>query len=178
MHPSWFEKLGGWTNEASIAMFAEWSATAFKLFGARIKLWATFNEINCFTFLAYMGSAFPPGRLLQMRTAGKVICHMLRAHVAAYRAIRALPDSGHALIGIVHQHITFEPRANNALHCLAKWASKWMTYWCVRVSCVTLAFWPSYTTIRGRVRCMCMWAKGEAQVLQPVNGGVARCWST
>ena len=32
-HPQWFHDLGEFTNEDSIALFAEWAETAFELFG-------------------------------------------------------------------------------------------------------------------------------------------------
>lgn len=44
VHPTWFDDLGGFTKEANIVHFVEWSKTAYRLFGQRIKLWATFNE--------------------------------------------------------------------------------------------------------------------------------------
>lgn len=44
VHPTWFDDLGGFTKEANIVHFVEWSKTAYRLFGKRIKLWATFNE--------------------------------------------------------------------------------------------------------------------------------------
>lgn len=50
VHPDWFEALGGFTNEANIPMFVEWARTAYRLFGGRITMWATFNEPTCYTF--------------------------------------------------------------------------------------------------------------------------------
>jgi hypothetical protein len=71
--------------------FVEWSRTAFRLFGSRISLWCTFNEPTCTTFCGFIVGLHPPGELLSLVTAGHVICNMLRAHTAAYFAIKALP---------------------------------------------------------------------------------------
>ena len=56
-----------------------------------MKLWATFNEANVMAFCGWLYGSFPPGRLLQFETCGRVLLHCLRAHAAAYAAIKALP---------------------------------------------------------------------------------------
>lgn len=50
VHPAWFEDIGGFTKEANVPIFVEWARTAYRLFGKRIQLWATFNEPTCHTF--------------------------------------------------------------------------------------------------------------------------------
>ncbi len=46
---------------------------------------------------------------------------MLQAHCAAYRAIKALPGSGRAAVGLVHHSIEFEPAGQGLLYAPAKW---------------------------------------------------------
>jgi hypothetical protein len=50
----------------------------------------------------------PPGKTLALYTAGLVVMNMLKAHVAAYKAIKALPQGGKLAVGLVHHHITFK----------------------------------------------------------------------
>jgi hypothetical protein len=41
--------------------------------------------------MGFIFGAYPPGELLGLTTAGEALLNMLRAHTAAYRAIKALP---------------------------------------------------------------------------------------
>ncbi len=79
-HPTWFEDDGAFEAEGNIEVFAQYAAAMFRevagggdgeaqmcclsqprsdcndtlQFGKRIKLWCTFNEPTCYTFLAYI----------------------------------------------------------------------------------------------------------------------------
>lgn len=66
----------------------DWAATAFRLFGGRVALWATFNEPTCAAFTGHIAGVHAPGRRGRIADAGRVLLHMLRAHGAAYRAIK------------------------------------------------------------------------------------------
>jgi len=128
-HPIWFEDKGGFEKEENIEFFVEYSRIMFREFGKRIKLWATFNEPTCYTFLAYIGAMALPGYIGNMITAGRVLHHMLKAHTAAYHAMKALEGGPAAQIGLVHHHITFKSRGDNILNYPVKWVCGWMEYW-------------------------------------------------
>jgi beta-glucosidase len=68
--------------------------------------------LSCYAFVGYIVGLWAPGKVLRCELAGAVLGNLLRAHVAAYRAIKALPGGQRAAIGLVHQHIKFFPRHN------------------------------------------------------------------
>lgn len=128
-HPTWFDKKGGFTKEENIPDFVRYSCKCFELFGPRIKLWATFNEPTCAMFLGWIVGIAPPGRIMDLVGAGRFLSTMLKAHVAAYRAIKAMPGGAQAQVGLVSHHITFEALGTGMLYGVAKVLSDWMTYW-------------------------------------------------
>ncbi|KAJ9525371.1 hypothetical protein QJQ45_003231 [Haematococcus lacustris] len=128
-HPIWFEDLGGFSEEANIPMFVDWAVFMFRTFQHRIKLWATFNEPTCYCFLAFIVGMMPPSYIFNLVGAGRTLGNMLKAHTAAYRALKALPGGQQAQIGIVHHHITFAAQGTGALHALASGIASWMEYW-------------------------------------------------
>ena len=66
-------------------------------------MWATFNEINVMTFCGYLYGHFPPAKILHYSLAGRNFLNMLRAHTAAYKAIKSLPGELPGLSGV---HVT------------------------------------------------------------------------
>ena len=60
-------------------------------FGSKVKLWATFNEPGVMSFCGWIYGSFPPAKTTQFTSAGQHLCNMVRAHTAAYKAIKALP---------------------------------------------------------------------------------------
>lgn len=62
----------------------------------------------------------PPQHVLDLHAFGTVVGNMLRAHVAAYDALKAQPGGASARIGLVEIHAWCVPRGKGPLHCLAK----------------------------------------------------------
>lgn len=129
VHPEWFQELGAFEKEENIPIFVRWCVTAYKLFGHRIKFWATFNEPTCTMFLGWILGVHAPGKVMRVALAGKVLLNMLKAHGEAYRAIKALPGGDTAFVGMVHHHITFEPCGQGIFNFHSKWVAKWLEYW-------------------------------------------------
>ncbi len=95
--------------------FEAWAVTAFRLFrGHGLSLIATFNEPTCAAFTGHIVGVHAPGRRGAVRGAGRVLLNMLRAHSAAYRAIRAEPGGEAVRVGLVHQKIRFEAEGRAA----------------------------------------------------------------
>ncbi|DBB01829.1 hypothetical protein WJX77_006999 [Trebouxia sp. C0004] len=116
VHPRWFDELGGWINSGNVRYYVEWAELAFKHFGKRAKLWATFNEPGVHAMCAYIAGNHPPGKLMHFRDAGLVLLHMLRAHAAAYRAIKKMPGGKDVLVGLVHNVFWTEPKGTGILY--------------------------------------------------------------
>ena len=60
-------------------------------------MWATFNEANVMGFCGWLWGQFPPGKFARFKTAGRHLLTCLRAHGAAYIAIKRLPGSSRVL---------------------------------------------------------------------------------
>eukprot|EP00877_Chromochloris_zofingiensis_P007596 jgi/Chrzof1/308/Cz01g10210.t1 len=128
-HPQWFDDMGGFEKEENIPIFVDWCVRAVELFGKRIHFWATFNEPTCATFLGWITGMHPPGKTLNVVTAGRVLINKLKAHTEAYHAIKATPVGAGVVVGLVHHHITFMATGPSILSALAKYAAEWMQYW-------------------------------------------------
>ncbi|KAG2497616.1 hypothetical protein HYH03_004360 [Edaphochlamys debaryana] len=128
VHPTWFEEAGGWAQEDNVPAFVDYARRCFEWFGPQVKLWATLNEPTCYAFVGHVLGVGPPGRLLDLAGAGRVLSSLLRAHSAAYAAIKALPGGADAQVGLVNHHLSFEPLGKGVLYLLAKLASDWLSY--------------------------------------------------
>uniref|UniRef100_A0A7S3VJH2 Beta-glucosidase n=1 Tax=Dunaliella tertiolecta TaxID=3047 RepID=A0A7S3VJH2_DUNTE len=128
-HPTWFEDLGGFRKEENIPLFVEWAQFMFRTFHKRIKLWATFNEPTCYSFLAYIVGMAPPGHIFNLIGSGQTMLNILKAHTATYKALKAMPGGQEAQIGLVNHHITFTAAGEGRLHKVASWMAEWLTYW-------------------------------------------------
>ncbi|SIS01120.1 glycoside hydrolase family 1 protein [Microbacterium sp. RURRCA19A] len=53
------EQYGGWTNRALIGFYERYARTLFERFGARVKHWLTFNEINSLLHAPFMSGGIP-----------------------------------------------------------------------------------------------------------------------
>lgn len=106
VHPQWFEALGGFENEENIEHFVRFSRLVFERYHNRVRLWCTFNEPNIFAFSAYVRGEYPPGVRDSLR-AGHVLKNLWIAHYRTYHALK--PINRDAQIGVVHQHLIFEP---------------------------------------------------------------------
>jgi beta-glucosidase len=61
-HPMWFESLGGFENEANVAIFVDFAKKMFAEFGQKVQLWCTLNEPEVFTANGWQSAIFPPGK--------------------------------------------------------------------------------------------------------------------
>lgn len=87
----WFEERGGFANSDNIAAFISYSVLMFKEFGGRVPFWATFNEPSCFGLCGYIMGLWAPGQKGRVGKAGRVLANILKAHVAVYRRLKAMP---------------------------------------------------------------------------------------
>ncbi|KAL3135656.1 hypothetical protein ABBQ38_006135 [Trebouxia sp. C0009 RCD-2024] len=116
VHPRWFDELGGWRRSENVRYYVQWAELAFKLWGSRSKLWATFNEPGVFAMCSYVAANHPPGMLMQFKDAGMVLLHMLRAHAAAYRVIKQMPGGKDVMVGLVHNVFWTEPKGTGIMY--------------------------------------------------------------
>ena len=75
---------------------------------------------QCAMFLGWITGMHPPGKTLSCITAGHVLSNKLKAHVAAYKAIKGCRAGRHLSVGLVHHHITFMATGPRFLRGLAQ----------------------------------------------------------
>lgn len=73
--------------------------------GKRAQLWATFNEPEVASLCGHIMGNHPPGKVMRFKEGGSKLCTMLRAHAAAYKAIKAMPGK----LGILHLFMLLIP---------------------------------------------------------------------
>ena len=101
--PAALDDLGGWVNRESVRWFADYADVAFRAYGDRVDLWATFNEPWMVSDAGYLRGFHAPGHESPTEAAD-VAHHLLCAHAAAVQRFRAL---GRGAIGLV---VNLEPK--------------------------------------------------------------------
>ena len=81
---------GGWLNPDSPGWFAEYARIVVERLGDRVKHWFTFNEPQIFVGLGYLSGTHAPGLKLSRADGLRISRHVLLAHGAGVRAIRAV----------------------------------------------------------------------------------------
>jgi beta-glucosidase len=109
VHPLWFERKGGFTQEENIHYFVEFAQKVFSELGADVHLWCTINEPTVLGACGYILGIHPPAKLGKVYTAGLVLKHLLQTHVEVYKVLKGMPHGQEAQIGLVHQLLLFEP---------------------------------------------------------------------
>lgn len=127
-HPAWLDEwCNGFEGDASVEEFSRWASLCARLFGKRVRYWATFNEPTCSMFLGWITGMHTPGKIVHCGLAGRVLKNMLRAHRSAYDAIKAVDPS--LQVGLVHHHIRFEAQGPKWLLWPAEYCCRWMNFW-------------------------------------------------
>ncbi|NLX08230.1 MAG: glycoside hydrolase family 1 protein [Chloroflexi bacterium] len=105
-NPLWIEDQGGWTNPATIGHFERFVQRVVEALGGGVSTWCTINEPMVYATQGYLFGYFPPGARSFGQTI-RVAENLLRAHAAAYHAIKALqPD---AQVGLAKHQIALKP---------------------------------------------------------------------
>lgn len=112
VHPVWFEDMGAFEDESNNHHFVNFCTRMVKEFGNKVALWATFNEPGVYVFQGYIMAKWPPFKH-GINRAGLVTLNMLKAHVDAYQAIKALPQGKNIKVGLVHSITHFDPYNDN-----------------------------------------------------------------
>ncbi|MDR3646331.1 MAG: glycoside hydrolase family 1 protein, partial [Candidatus Babeliales bacterium] len=113
-HPIWFEDKQAFEHEENIEYFVRYCTKMFKEFSDKVHMWCTINEPGVYAFQGYIMAAFPPAKK-SLQLAGIVNKHLILSHIAAYKAMKAMPNGDKSKIGITHSITIFDPEnPNNA----------------------------------------------------------------
>ncbi len=131
-NPRWLAEKGGWERPEVVPLFERYAAKVAETLGDLTDLWVTINEPTVYVVNGYLNGIWPPGKR-DFRLGMKVGLHLLKGHLAAYRAIHRLKPT--ARVGMAHHIRTIMPenaksiadrlvaemqhRANNLLFLLA-----------------------------------------------------------
>lgn len=116
-----------WLNRATVDAFEEFSSVCARLYGDRVKIWATINEPLCASLLSYTWGHGAPGMTDPYK--GLVAAHhLLLAHGKAVTAIRA--NCADTQIGIPLNLMSVYPQTSSAEdQALAKLAEGQSNRW-------------------------------------------------
>ncbi|NPA79954.1 MAG: family 1 glycosylhydrolase [Thermotogae bacterium] len=104
-NPVWFYRSGGWLRPDAPDIFARYADLVSKYL-PEVKLWITINEPNVYAYRGFVAGDWPPGER-SLWKALKVLRHMMRAHSAAYEAIKG--NVRGAAVGMAHHLRVFTP---------------------------------------------------------------------
>lgn len=106
--PTWFEDKGGFEVTENNEYFIRFCTTMFAEFHDKVTLWITINEPGVLAFQTYFRGVYPPAKR-DMGLMAEVTKNLMLAHVAAYYAMKNMPDGDKAMIGLVHDIVQYEP---------------------------------------------------------------------
>jgi len=89
---------GSWESPRTITAYETYAETCFRLFGDRVKRWATFNEPGWMTLNGWVTGLHPPARQ-EPKIAIQVATNLLAAHSRVFERFHAEKRNGE--IGIV-----------------------------------------------------------------------------
>jgi beta-glucosidase len=105
-HPVWFHGDVSWQSTRSVHRFGEFARRVVEALGSSVRCYVPLNEPLVFLLGGFLDGQIPPG-LADRRTLGRVLDHLLAAHVEAAAVIRELQPA--AAIGIAHNMMAFVP---------------------------------------------------------------------
>jgi len=111
-NPQWLMERAMWETGEAVPLFERYTRKVVAALGPDVRLWCTVNEPNSYMFLGWVSGLFPAEKKnigLALQVAG----NLLRAHVAAYRAIHSLQPQ--ALVGLPIHFRPIEPASGWAL---------------------------------------------------------------
>lgn len=97
--PAALQREGGWARRMVVARFADYTEAMVRRIGDRVPRWITINEPLSVVGAGYLAGAHAPG-VRNPVAAARVLHHLLLAHGAAVRRIRALAPG--AQVGIAN----------------------------------------------------------------------------
>jgi len=105
-NPIWFEEQGAFLQENSPDIFARFVEHVIQRLGPKVKLWCTVNEPSMYAINGYFTAEWPPA-VKDPQKAAIVFRNLLRAHTAAYTAIKQVEPQ--AQVGLVVAVAIYDP---------------------------------------------------------------------
>lgn len=106
--PIWFFNLGGFEHKENISHFVDFCQVVFNELHEYVYLWFTFNAPEGISAEGWLSEMKPPAKK-NMDLMVKALYNVLEAHVAVYRALKALPGGEKSKIGILKNIYQLDP---------------------------------------------------------------------
>ena len=110
--PQALQDRGGWLDRRSVDWFTEYASVTREAMGDLVQVWATFNEPWCSAFLGYSSGEHAPG-IKDPAQSFVAAHHLMLAHHAAIRAMRASSTGESDQLGIVLNLIPAFPNSES-----------------------------------------------------------------
>lgn len=107
--PLWFGELGGWEKPQNIEHFVFFAKTVFERLHPYVHLWLTFNAPESYALTGWTQGLKPPAKKDQWELMAEVMHNLFEAHVAVYRALKALPGGNESRIGVLKNIYQLDP---------------------------------------------------------------------
>lgn len=104
-----FKKYGGWESKHVVELFVKFAATAFRLFGDRVKYWTTFNEPMVIPEAGYLCGFHYPKMVNKGKEAVQVIYNI---NLASAKCIKVFHEMCDGKIGNILNLTPAYPRSN------------------------------------------------------------------
>lgn len=104
--PVWLAEQGGFESKKGVQAFARFAWFVAQNLGSDIDLWITINEPEIYAAMSYRFGIWPPFKK-NLRLFLRMIGNLIKAHKAAYRAIKQVDPN--AQIGIAKNSAYLEP---------------------------------------------------------------------
>lgn len=124
-HPIWFEDKQAFEHEENIKYFVRYCTKMFEEFSGKVNMWCTINEPGVYAFQGYVRAAFPPAKK-SLHLAGTVNKNLILSHIAAYKAMKAMPNGAQSQIGITHSITIFD--AHNPNNKFEAWLAHYLNH--------------------------------------------------
>ena len=117
--PLWLAQKGGWTNPIVVERFSRFARRVVEALGNQVRYWLTINEPMVYMVMHYLDGVGPPGEQ-NLSMAWRVLEHLTRAHIGAYRAIHEVARAHNraAQVGVAQHLQPFLP-------CRPWWPPEW-----------------------------------------------------
>ena len=116
--PQALQDQGGWGNRATIDAFLKYTRVTVARLGDRVKLWSTFNEPWCISFLSHEIGEHAPGAR-DRKLALQVAHNVLVAHGRAFPLIKELSPGSKVSI-VLNMEPSYPAADTDADHALAR----------------------------------------------------------
>jgi beta-glucosidase len=107
--PLWLVEKGGFETSDGVQAFARFAWFVAQNLGQEIDLWVTINEPEVYAQMGFNRGTWPPFKKSKLKMV-KVFHNLIKAHNAAYRAIKQVVPEGK--VGIAKNNVYYEPYQN------------------------------------------------------------------